>query len=72
MPDLLRRVAAPLAAGAWTNANALGVLVAWPDWQSASPFRAAIGASFVITTAAFVGLATVAIPRSFPPPGSRR
>lgn len=60
LPDLPRRVAYPLALGAWTNANAFGVLVVRPDAKTHWLYRAGVGGSFVLTTWGFAGLAAVA------------
>jgi hypothetical protein len=72
VPDLPRRVAAPLAVGAWTNANAFGVLVVGPDAKDHPAYRAAVGASFVTATWGFVGLALVAARRARDGRRSRR
>ena len=63
VPDLPRRVAYPLAIGAWTNANAFGVLVFRPDAKDHPLYRTAVGGSFTATTWGFVGLAAVAARR---------
>ena len=60
LPDLPRGIAYPLAAGAWTNANAFGVLVVRPDLKDHPVYRAGVAASFVTTTWGFAGLALVA------------
>ena len=63
VPGLPRRVAYPLAVGAWTNANAFGVLVFRPDAKDHLLFRVGVGGSFAATTWGFVGLAAVAARR---------
>jgi hypothetical protein len=60
LPDLPRRVVYPLALGAWTNANASGVLVVRPELKDRPSYRVGVGASFAVTTWGFVGLAAVA------------
>lgn len=39
VPELPRRVAWPLAAGAWTNAHAFGVLAFRPDWKDCPAYQ---------------------------------
>ena len=63
LPELPRRVAYPLAVGAWTNANAFGVLVFRPELKDHPVYRAGVGASFATTTWGFAGLALVAMRR---------
>lgn len=60
VPDLPRRVAVPLTVGAWTNANAFGVLVVRPELHDDPVYRAGVLASFVATSLGFVGLARAA------------
>lgn len=60
VPDLPRSVAVPLTVGAWTNANAFGVLVFRPDLRDHPAYKAAAVASFAVTSAGFVGLARAA------------
>ena len=60
VPDLPRKVAVPLAAGAWVNANAFGVLAFRPDLVDHRVYKAGVGASFVSATWGFTGLAAVA------------
>lgn len=43
--------------GAWTNAMAFGVLVVAPQADKRPAYRAAVGGSFMVTSAGFVGLA---------------
>ena len=47
VPDLPRSVAVPLGIGAWTNANAFGVLVVRPELKEHPLYRAAVATSFV-------------------------
>lgn len=56
LPGLPRRVAIPLGIGAWTNANAFGVLVVRPDWKDAPAYRAAVTGSFALVTTGVAGL----------------
>ena len=60
VPNLPKPVAVPLTVGAWTNANAFGVLVFRPDLHDHPGYRAAVLGSFVATTVGFVGLARAA------------
>jgi hypothetical protein len=60
VPDLPRKVAVPLAVGAWTNANAFGVLAFRPELIDHRLYKAGVGASFVSTSWGFTGLAAVA------------
>jgi hypothetical protein len=60
VPDAPRKVAVPLAVGAWTNANAFGVLAFRPDLKDHPVYQAAVGASFVSTSWGFTGLAVTA------------
>jgi hypothetical protein len=64
VPDLPRKVAWPLMAGAWTNANAFAPLVVRPELKEHPAYKAAAVASFVTTTWGFAGLATVAARRA--------
>ena len=57
MPGLPSRVSWPLGVGAWTNAMSFGVLTAWPHLHDHPAYRAGAVASFVATSAGFVGLA---------------
>jgi hypothetical protein len=57
LPGLPSRVSVPLGVGCWTNAMSFGVLVVRPDVRDHPAFRTAVGASFVTTSAGFVGLA---------------
>lgn len=63
LPDLPRRVAWPLGVGAWTNAMAFLPLVVAPEVERHPAYRAAVGASFVTTSAGFAGLAATALRR---------
>jgi hypothetical protein len=58
VPDLPRHVAWPLGVGAWTNANAFGLLAFRPEAESHAGYRAAVGASF---TAMSWGCASLAV-----------
>ncbi len=60
VPDPPRAVAVPLAVGAWTNANAFGVLAFRPDLKDHPVYKAGVIASFVSTSWGFTGLAGVA------------
>ncbi len=60
VPNLPRSVAIPLTVGAWTNANAFGVLVFRPQAKDHLAYKAAAVASFATTSAGFVGLARAA------------
>ena len=63
VPDLPRRVAWPLAAGAWTNAHAFGVLAFRPDWKDSPVYQAAVAGSFASVTWGYAGLAVLATKR---------
>jgi hypothetical protein len=63
VPNLPNRVALPLAVGAWTNANAFGLLAFYPDVDEHRIYRAAVGASFATVTWSCVSLAVLAIRR---------
>jgi hypothetical protein len=60
VPDPPRKVAVPLALGAWTNANAFGILAFRPELKEHPAYKAGVGASFVATSWGFTGLAVVA------------
>ena len=60
MPDPPRKVAVPLAVGAWVNANAFGVLAFRPELKEHPVYKTAVIASFVSTSWGFTGLAAVA------------
>jgi hypothetical protein len=60
VPEPPRAVALPLAAGAWTNANAFGVLAFRPELRDHPVYKAAVIASFASTSWGFTGLAAVA------------
>jgi hypothetical protein len=53
-------VAVPLAVGAWTNANAFGVLAFRPELKEHPLYKAGVIASFASTSWGFTGLAAVA------------
>ena len=63
VPDLPRRVAWPLTAGAWTNAHASGVLAFKPEWKDSRVYQAAVAGSFAAVTWGHVGLAVLAAKR---------
>lgn len=60
VPDPPRRVAIPLAVGAWTNANAFGVLAVRPELKDHPVYKAGVVGSFVATSWGFTGLAAEA------------
>jgi hypothetical protein len=60
VPDPPRKVAVPLAVGAWANANAFGVLAFRPELKEHPAYKTSVGASFVATCWGFTGLAVVA------------
>jgi hypothetical protein len=60
VPQPPRAVALPLAVGAWTNANAFGVLAFRPELKDHPLYKAGVVASFVSTSWGFTGLAAVA------------
>ena len=60
VPDPPRKVAIPLAVGAWTNANAFGVLAFKPELKDHPAYKTAVVGSFVATSWGFAGLAGVA------------
>lgn len=59
VPDLPRRIAWPLGVGAWTNANAFGVLVFRPETKDHPVYRAVTVASFTAVSAGWVGTLTL-------------
>jgi hypothetical protein len=63
IPDLPRRVAWPLAVGAWTNANAFGALALRPELKHHPAYRAAAVASFATVSWGCVGLAGLGVGR---------
>lgn len=63
VPNLPRSVAWPLAVGAWTNANAFGVLAFNPGADQHRAYQAAVGASFATVTWGCVSLAVLAARR---------
>jgi len=63
VPDIPKRVAWPLAVGAWTNANAFGVLVVRPDAKDHPVYKGAVAMSFAAVSSGFVGLAATAAKR---------
>lgn len=60
VPDPPRAVAVPLAVGAWTNANAFGVLAVRPELKDHPVYKAGVIASFISTSWGFTGLAATA------------
>jgi len=60
VPQPPRAVAVPLAVGAWTNANAFGVLAFRPELKEHPAYKAGVIASFASTSWGFTGLAAVA------------
>jgi hypothetical protein len=63
LPRLPRAVAIPLAVGCWTNALAFAPPAFMPSIERARPYRAAVAASFVTTTAGWIAVATIATRR---------
>lgn len=63
VPDLPRRVAWPLALGAWTNANAFGVLALRPELKEHPLYKAAAVASFATVSWGCCGLAATGVKR---------
>ncbi len=57
LPGLPRRVALPVGVGSWTNAMSFGLLMLRPELTDDPRYRAAVGASFVTTSAGFLGAA---------------
>ena len=60
VPHPPRKVAVPLAVGAWVNANAFGVLAFRPELKEHPVYRTGVVASFISTSWGFTGLAAVA------------
>jgi hypothetical protein len=60
VPEPPAAVALPLAVGAWTNANAFGVLAFRPQLKEHPVYKAAVIGSFMSTSWGFTGLAVVA------------
>lgn len=60
VPNAPRRVAVPLALGAWVNANAFGVLAFRPELKEHPVYKTGVAASFISTSWGFTGLAAVA------------
>jgi hypothetical protein len=60
VPDVPRKVAVPLAVGAWVNANAFGVLAFRPELKEHPVYKAGVAGSFMSASWGFVGLAVVA------------
>jgi len=57
VPTPPRAVARALGMGAWSNAMLFGPLVVWPKAGHHPAYRAAVAASFTVTSTGFVGLA---------------
>jgi hypothetical protein len=60
VPEPPAAVAVPLAVGAWTNANAFGILAFRPQLKDHPVYKAGVIASFISTSWGFTGLAAVA------------
>jgi hypothetical protein len=60
VPEPPAAVAVPLAVGAWTNANAFGILAFRPQLKEHPAYKAGVIASFISTSWGFTGLAAVA------------
>jgi hypothetical protein len=60
VPEPPAAVAVPLAMGAWTNANAFGLLAFRPELKEHPAYKAGVTASFISTSWGFTGLAAVA------------
>ena len=60
VPNPPRKVALPLAIGAWVNANAFGVLAFRPELKQHPVYKTGVAASFVSASWGFTGLAAVA------------
>jgi hypothetical protein len=63
VPNLPRRVACPLAVGAWTNANAFGLLAFKPNADRHPAYQATVGASFATVSWGCVSLAVLTAQR---------
>ncbi len=63
VPDLPRRIAWPLTIGAWTNANAFGVLAIRPDLKDHPIYKTAVVGSFATVTWGCSALAILAARR---------
>ncbi len=71
VPDLPRRIAWPLTVGAWTNANAFGVLVFHPDLDKHPVYRATVAGSFTAVSWGWCSLAVLAARRARSPSRGR-
>jgi hypothetical protein len=60
VPNPPRKVAVPLAVGAWVNANAFGVLAFRPELKEHPVYKTGVAASFISASWGFTGLAVVA------------
>jgi hypothetical protein len=63
VPEPPRVAATALGIGAWTNAMAFLPIAFRPDFYEHPAYRAYAGASFVLTTVGFVGMAAEAVRR---------
>jgi len=63
VPDLPRHVALPLGLGAWTNANAFGVLTFRPEMRDHPAYRGAVGASFASVSFGWVATCALLVRR---------
>lgn len=63
VPDLPRWASVPLAVGGWTNALSFLPLALRPEVEQTAAYRAAVGVSFVATSAGWVSVAAVAARR---------
>ncbi len=64
VPDVPAKVGVPLAVGAWTNANAFGVLAVRPDLHDHPVYRGAVIGSFAAVSWGWAGLTAVAVRRA--------
>jgi hypothetical protein len=60
VPEPPAAVAVPLAVGAWTNANAFGILAFRPELKEHPLYKTGVIASFISTSWGFTSLAAVA------------
>lgn len=60
VPDPPRKVAVPLAVGAWVNANAFGVSAFRPELKEHPIYKSGVAASFISASWGFTGLAAIA------------
>jgi hypothetical protein len=64
IPDLPRHAAWPLGVGAWTNANAFGLLAFRPDAKDHPVYRAAVSGSFAAVTLGWISVARIVARRT--------